>query len=101
MLLALVIACVAAPQLDTAAPYVPPDRPERIHYVAADVVAVSPPALAGVPYSVTCADPGALVAVGPEGRLCSVDLDTMTFVDADGDGRCDLAPPVDLVVEVW
>lgn len=97
MLLALLaIACDT--DTDTAAPVEPPpDRPDAIHYIGAGVE--TPITLgSGAVYAVECADPGALVAVDADGHLCSV-VDG-AWLDADGDGLCDLAPPVDLVVEV-
>lgn len=93
----LLLACLAP--VETAAPeaaYVPPDRPDAIVYVWAGTTAEVD---AGSGYAIALAEPEALVAqVGD--RLCSVTGDGR-ILDADGDGVCELSPPVDLAISVW
>jgi len=89
--------------LDTAAPVddgpTTGGGPVVSYYVPAGGSGPSGPWTSDVSYSVEAYDLGAIVATGPEGRLCSVAGDG--FVDVDGDGRCDLAPPVAIWVHVW
>lgn len=96
MLTLLFVACATPTETATALPYVPPDRPDEIVYVWAGTTA---DVEVGDGYAVELADPAQVVArVGD--RLCSVTGDGRVL-DSDGDGVCELSPPVDLAVSLW
>lgn len=96
--LLVALACTPAP-VDTAEaiPYVPTDYPDAVVYVRAGSRRVFE--VHDWDYAAACDDAGALVVrVGD--LLCSVTGDGRVL-DTDGDGVCELSPPVDLAVSVW
>ena len=97
MLALLLLACAPAPvDTATAAPE-PTDYPDTVVYVPAGAGRVLE--AHDWRYDVACDDAPALVArVGD--LLCSVTGDGRVL-DVDGDGVCELSPPVDLAVSLW
>ena len=99
MLLALllVVACAPSEETATAAAEPWPDPADSVFYVPAGAGRVLE--VHDWTYTAACDDADALVVrVGD--LLCSVTGDGRVL-DADGDGVCELSPPVDLAISVW
>lgn len=98
LLLLVAIACVASKE-ETAVTgtFTKPAPPETTETFVPAWQVTSDVYVGEGGWRVECADPAQIVRqVGS--RLCSFNLSTQIIVDGDGDGDCDLIPPVDLLV---